>query len=97
MENKVKKCTMCGRMLTLDRFKRVSHAKDGHASHCKDCANVKRREKLENKVEDGAIIRDVKGGGGNPELAKFNNRELLEEIRFRGYKGKLQIVREVVI
>lgn len=62
MENKVKKCTMCGRMLTLDRFKRVSHAKDGHASHCKDCANVKRREKLENKVEDGAIIRDVKGG-----------------------------------
>lgn len=62
MENKAKKCTMCGRVLTLDHFKKVGVAKDGHASHCKDCAKKKRREKLENKVEDGAIIRDVKGG-----------------------------------
>lgn len=96
MENKAKKCTMCGRVLTLDHFKRVGFAEDGHASHCKDCAKKKRREKLENKTEEGTIVREVKGGG-NPELAKFSNRDLLEEIKFRGYKGKLQIVREVVI
>lgn len=94
--NKAKKCTMCGRMLTLDNFRKVSFAEDGHASHCKDCAKKKRREKTESRTDDGVIVRDVKGGG-NPELAKFSNRELLEEIRFRGYKGKLQIVREVVI
>lgn len=41
MENKAKKCTMCGRMLTLDNFKKVSFAEDGHAHHCKDCARKK--------------------------------------------------------
>lgn len=96
MENKAKKCTMCGRMLTLDNFRRVNFAEDGHASHCKDCAKKKRREKLENKTEEGTIVRDAKGGG-NPELAKFSNRDLLEEVKFRGYKGTLQIVREIVI
>ena len=35
--------------------------------------------------------------GGNPELAKFSNRDLLEEIKFRGYRGELLIVRKVVI
>ena len=87
---------MCGRVLTLDNFKKVNFAEDGHASHCKDCAKKKRREKTECRTEEGTIVRDVKVGS-NPELAKFSNRELLEEIRFRGYKGKLQIVREVVI
>lgn len=96
MENNVKKCTMCGRVLTLDHFKSVGFAEDGYASHCKDCAKKKRREKLENKTEEGAIVRDVKGGG-NPELARFSNREIIEEIRYRGYKGTLQIVREIVI
>ena len=62
MENKAKKCTMCGRVLTLDHFKRVGLAEDGHASHCKDCAKKKRREKLENKTEEGTIVREVKGG-----------------------------------
>lgn len=62
MENKAKKCTMCGRVLSLDHFKRVGFAEDGHASHCKDCAKKKRREKLENKTEEGTIVREAKGG-----------------------------------
>lgn len=53
---------MCGRVLTLDHFKRVGFAEDGHASHCKDCAKKKRREKLENKTEEGTIVRESKGG-----------------------------------
>ena len=53
---------MCGRVLTLDHFKKVVLAEDGHASHCKDCAKKKHREKLENKTEEGTIVRDVKGG-----------------------------------
>lgn len=36
-----------------------------------------------------------KGGGDNPELAKFKSRELIEELRFRGYCGTLTITKEI--
>lgn len=62
MENKAKKCTMCGRMLTLDNFKKVSFAEDGHAHHCKDCARKKRRDKIESCNKEGEIVKDCKGG-----------------------------------
>lgn len=83
---------MCGRMLTLDNFKRVSFSRDGYAHHCKDCARKKARE----KNKEGEIVKDCKGGE-NPELAKFKNYELLQELKERGYRGKLQIVREIEI
>lgn len=34
----------------------------------------------------------AKTGNGNPELAKFSPRELIEELRCRGYHGKLKYV-----
>ena len=34
-------------------------------------------------------------GGGNPELARFQPRELIEELKARGYSGKLTIIREI--
>lgn len=34
-------------------------------------------------------------GGGNPELAKFQPRELIEELRARGYTGTLKITKEI--
>ena len=35
--------------------------------------------------------------GGNPDLAQFTPRELIEELKARGYKGKLTIEREIVL
>lgn len=48
------------------------------------------------RSKDGykAICRACKAktGNGNPELAKFSPRELIEELRCRGYHGKLEYV-----
>ena len=86
MCNIAKQCDTCGRTLTLDNFKRVHTAKDGHSSTCKECAKQRRQQKKEDNI--------IKGGG-NPKLADITPRELIEELRFRGYTGTLTIVREI--
>lgn len=34
----------------------------------------------------------TKFNGGNPELAKFTPKELMDELKVRGYRGKLEYV-----
>lgn len=55
MSNIAKQCDTCGRILTLDNFRVVHLAKDGHASTCKECAHQKRISKKEHEI--------IKGGG----------------------------------
>lgn len=90
MENQAKKCNECGKLLTLDHFRIVRLAADGHANICKACAKTRRRMK-----RDG--FSAMSSGGANPELAKFTPRELIEELRSRGYSGKLTITREIQV
>lgn len=35
--------------------------------------------------------------GGNPDLAMFTPVELIAELKVRGYRGKLSVVREVTL
>lgn len=88
MSNIAKQCDTCGRTLTLDNFRVVHLAKDGHASTCKECAHQKKINKKEHKI--------IKGGG-NPNLANFTPRELIEELRARGYKGTLEYTKTITL
>lgn len=76
-----KLCLTCGRELPLDNFRKVYKSPDGHAYRCKECLQPRPNKS--------------KRGGDNPELAKFKSRELIEELRFRGYCGTLTITKEI--
>jgi organic radical activating enzyme len=41
-------------------------------------------------------VRTV-AGGGNPALADFTPRELIEELRARGYKGTLEYTKTITL
>lgn len=85
MEAKV--CKVCGMELPLSEFKKTAFSPNG-IDTCNKCCARKSQEKREQKKLENAM-------GGNSELARFTPRELIEELRARGYKGKLYVTREI--
>ena len=91
METKI--CKQCGRELPLDSFDKHHVSKDGHMAYCNSC----REEQRKQSPLGGAKLTVKPICGGNPDLASFTPRELIEELKARGYKGKLVIEREIVL
>lgn len=100
-----KVCTKCGRELPVTEFTKKANAKDGLQYYCKECNSRlsteyarKRREKLKaQKVEQARVEYENKYKiYTNRELAKFTPRELMLELKARGYEGEL-IFREVKV
>ena len=84
----VKECKHCHRTLPVTEFYKKSGTPDGLQYYCKQCQkeinrNLKRKKKL--------------FGGGNPELARFTPRQLMEELRARGYTGELKYIQTINI
>lgn len=79
METKV--CKVCGQELPLSEF----NATNGIAT-CKKCIGEKIKKTKSFKKTTGST---------NSELAKFTPRELIEELKSRGYKGKLYVTRTI--
>ena len=89
----MKKCKTCGRELPLESFKKNYLAADGRVSVCVDCISRTRKKHQDEIITPPLIDKS----NCNQALAQFTPRELIEELRARGYKGKLQITREVII
>lgn len=82
----MKTCVKCGRELPEEMFYKNSNYSDGLMSLCKDCYNERRKNaRRANNVSKGC----------NPELEKFTPRELIQELKARGYKGKLEYVQTI--
>ncbi len=81
----MKRCGKCGRDLPESEFYRKEKSPDGLQSYCKACQSLNSRKMKKN------------GGGGNPDLVNFTPRQLIEELRARGYKGKLIYTKEITL
>lgn len=82
----MKRCTKCGKELPETDFYRNAKAPDGLQWYCKSCLNQTARK-----------IPAKSAGGGNPDLADFTPRQLIEELKARGYKGKLIFTKEITL
>ena len=99
MENKV--CRKCGKELPTSEFFASKKAKDGLHSYCKSCSmevakESQRRRREKKKKEEMAEFEKMHKIYTNIELAKFTPRELMLELKARGYEGEL-VFREVKV
>lgn len=81
-----KKCTICGSDLPVSEFAHHPKAADGLCNDCNKCRSKKTRKPRKSTL----II-------GNPDLASFKPRDLIEELRVRGYRGKLTFTQEITL
>lgn len=82
-----KKCKICGRELPISHFSKNSRSKDGYMSMCKDCLGERqsagRKAKRENEMKK---IDDEVINARNLRLHDFTPRQLMEELKRRGYE-----------
>lgn len=106
MEERLITCLKCKKKLPESSFSKGSN-KFGRHSYCKECDKRLSRERYQKKLskqnttitvqkqkEEKRVLHKVYK---NPELAHFTNRQLLEEIKERGYTGKLYYTNEIVL
>lgn len=84
VETQTRTCKVCGQTFPLDAEHFQKAGRGSFQYVCKDCRPKHRR------TRDGEIKV-------NPDLEQFTSRVLIEELRARGYKGKLTYTREVVL
>lgn len=99
METKV--CKKCGRELPVENFAVNRKNKDGLQAECRECKAAYMREywerKKAKKKENERIEFEKKFKVyTNKDLAKFTPRELMLELKARGYFGELMF-REVKV
>lgn len=91
MENpevRTKKCLKCGRELPASEFYVKKGAADGLQAWCKKCQKTANYKRFASKAHYK---------GCNPELGRFTPRQLIEELRARGYTGELKYVQTIKI
>lgn len=104
-EIKTKVCRKCGRELPIENFYTNKSLKGGHDNCCKECKSAyskewqkKNREKKKaQKIENERIEFEKKYKiYTDKELAKFTPRQLILELKARGYVGTL-LYEEVIV
>ena len=80
---KTKVCSRCGRELPLTEFPKNARCSGGHSGVCKKCKREQINDYRRNLAEK-ARLYDMRGG-----LKDYTPRELMLELKRRGYEGTL--------
>lgn len=83
METKTKTCTCCNKELPITKFGVTRKNKDGLNYWCKDCINAGNQKRTKKD--------------SNPDLVSFTPRQLIEELKIRGYKGTLTFEQRIIL
>ena len=87
METKI--CRICGEEKPITDFVKNNLYKDGYDTRCKACFNDYQKASYH--------VRKRTPKDGNPALADFTPRELIDELRARGYKGTLEYTKTITL
>jgi hypothetical protein len=87
-----KRCGHCGRILPIDQFSKKSKSKDGLRPYCKSCykgiQEARKAGKKDEESEDKTYYPSnaVAPADETNALEKFTPRQLLKELKRRGYR-----------
>ena len=83
----VKTCKCCGRTLDISNFKK---GRWGYVSVCNECDKQHRAENRQARIDKAKQkVEDVRAENRQLCLNDFTARELMAELKRRGYEGKL--------
>ena len=92
-----KECKTCHAIKPINEFYKNSMYSDGHDCTCGSCRSEQRKKRRQNQKNEQVSNRPLKIHPvySNPELAKFTPRQLIEELKARGYSGELHITQKI--
>lgn len=107
-EIKTKVCKRCGKEAPITEFSKNKQSKDGHHIYCRTCRNelalkyyYNKKARLANNTSGGGTssdcIRANDRKGCNPKFDGVTSRELINELKDRGYKWSSMWVERVEV